>query len=221
MKLYSKKLLWIWLLYLSAGYLNALTLTLFSETVVGQTGRLTNMIYYFFQEKWTVALSLLLFSAAFLMGSVIGGLIFPKNTFNPRSKRFGWALIVMGIGLIIMDSLPGFPLIIMYYVCTMLGIQNSLFLSYRGIPVFSVVVTSVFSSLGSAVGNRLRGEKQATNRIIYFSSALLAYVIGAGLCFLVYFKIPYQLLEVVVALYLVSGFYFLKYRNEFFVKKTF
>ena len=51
----SKELIWVWLLYLSAGYLNALTLLLFSETAVGQTGRMTSMVFHFFQNKEKMA----------------------------------------------------------------------------------------------------------------------------------------------------------------------
>ena len=80
MRKYPKKLVWVWMLYLSAGYSNALTLTLFSETAVGQTGRLTNMIYYYFQEEWSIAFPLLLLSTAFLVGAIIGGFIFPKKS---------------------------------------------------------------------------------------------------------------------------------------------
>ena len=54
-----------------------------------------------------------------------------KKAFNPRSRRFGWILIGMAFGLFILDVIPGLSSTIMYYVCIMLGIQNSLVVRYR------------------------------------------------------------------------------------------
>ena len=78
----------------------------------------------------------------------------------------------------------------------------------------------VFSNLGAAIGNRLRGDKQSTPRIFYFASDIIAHVIGVSLCFLIYFQNPFRLLDGAVMIYLVSGFYFLRYRNAFHIEDT-
>lgn len=220
-KTFSKELSWIWLLYLSAGYLNALTLLLFSETAVGQTGRTTNMLYYFFQADYSLGLRLLILSLCFLGGSVIYGLVFPRKEFNPQGKRIGWFLIVMGIGLIGLDFIPGLSPLVLYYVCIILGFQNSLNISYRGSSVSSAVITSVISNFGSAMGNYLRGEKEGSlQRAFYFSSDILAHIIGSSLCFIVYFTNEFWLLEVATLIYIVIGIHFLIFRKDFVVNGT-
>jgi uncharacterized membrane protein YoaK (UPF0700 family) len=220
-KRYPKELIWVWLLYLSAGYLNALTLILFSETAVGQTGRTTNMIYYFFQASYSLGLRLLILSLCFLAGSVIYGILFSRIDFNPQSRRIGWFSIFTGAIFVGLDLIPGLSPLVLYYVCIMLGFQNSLNISYRGSTVSSTVITSVISNFGSAMGNYLRGEKEGSlPRVFYFSSNILAHILGSSLCFMVYFTNEFWLLEVAMLIYLIIGIHFLIFRKDFTVEGT-
>jgi len=214
---YPTELVWIWLLYLGSGYLNALTLILFSETAVGQTGRMTNMVYNFFQSEYTLALQLLLLSIAFLCGAVISGTIYSREEFDPRSRRIGWISILSGIGLVIVDTIPGMSVFIMLYICLILGIQNSLYVSYKGASVSSTALTSVFSNLGRSIGNIIRGEKDSFQRVVYFSGDIIFHVIGAAFSFFIYWNNEFWLLEVGMLLYLIIGIYFLIFRNSFIV----
>lgn len=213
----SKDVIWIWFLYLGAGYLNALTLILFSETAVGQTGRMTNMVNYFFQSNYSMALQLLLLSFAFLAGSIISGLIFSRNDFDPTNKYIGWISIVSGLGLVIVDFIPGLSNMIIYYISLLLGIQNSLYISYRDSSVSSTALTSVFSNFGSAIGSAIRGEEESRQRALFFSVDILSHIVGAALCLTVSFYSETLLLEVGTVIYLIIGFYFLAFRNDFTV----
>lgn len=211
----SKEIIWIWFLYLGAGYLNALTLLLFSETAVGQTGRMTNMVNYFFQSDFTMAFQLLLLSLSFLAGSIISGLIFSRNDFNPTNKYIGWIAIVSGLGLVIVDFLPDASNMIIYYISLMLGIQNSLYVSYRDSSVSSTALTSVFSNFGSAIGSVIRGEEESRQRVLFFSVDILSHIVGAALCLSVSLYSDYLLLEVGTLIYLIIGLYFFVFRDDF------
>lgn len=211
----SKEIIWIWFLYLGAGYLNALTLLLFSETAVGQTGRMTNMVNYFFQSDFTMAFQLLLLSLSFLAGSIISGLIFSRNDFNPTNKYIGWISIVSGLGLVIVDFLPDVSNMIIYYISLLLGIQNGLYVSYRNSSVSSTALTSVFSNFGAAIGSAIRGEEESRQRALYFSVDILSHIIGAALCLGVSLYSDYLLLEVGTLIYLIIGLYFFVFRDDF------
>lgn len=78
-------------------------------------------------------------------------------------------------------------------------------------------LTFVFSNFGAAMGSVVRGEKESVQRIFYFSSDILAYIMGAILCFTVHLYSELILLEVGTLLYLVVGIYFLIFRKDFSV----
>lgn len=213
------EVIWVWLLFLSSGYLNALTLLLFSETAVGQTGRMTNMVYSFTQSDYSEAIQLLLLSIAFLTGAVISGTVFSRRNFDPRSKKLGGSLILIGIGLVVIDSVPGFSSLVMYYVCLVLGIQNSFYISYRGSSVSSTALTSVFSNFGAAMGAVIRGEKNSFPRVLYFSADILSHIAGAAICFVVSAWNQSYLMIAGMGLYLVAGVFFFIFRDNFTVEE--
>ncbi len=211
----SKELIWVWLLYLSAGYLNALTLLLFSETAVGQTGRMTSMVFHFFQNNEKMAYQLLFLSIAFLAGAVLSGLFFSRRKFDPQNKKVGWVPILLGTGLILVDFIPDLSPFVLYYVCLLLGVQNSLYVSYRNSSVSSTALTSAISNFGAAIGNLVRGEKESVQRIIYFSGDVLAHILGASLCFALALYNNRLLLEMGALLYIIIGGYFWFFRKDF------
>lgn len=212
----SKKLLfWVRGLYLTAGYLNALTLLLFNETAVGQTGRTTNIIYFSFLQEWDIVIPLLLLSGSFLIGAILGGFIFPDDAFNQHSKTFGWVLIAMGIGITIFGEIPILNPYLMYFVCIILGIQNSLAVTYRGFSISSVVITSVFSNFGVAAAQYVKGNKEKKSDAFYHGGNILFHVIGAILSIFFYLQNYDWMILFITVIYLIMGMYYFQFNQEF------
>lgn len=211
----NKLLVWVRLLYLTAGYLNALTLLLFGETAVGQTGRMTNLVYHAFQSNEEMVLSLFYLSGSFLLGAIAGGFIFPKDAFNIHHPIFGWASFFVGMGLIIFGVIPILNPYFIYFVCFVLGIQNSLGVKYKIFAVSSVVITSVFSNFGVSIAHYLRGDKSALGRSLYHGGNILCHVVGASFCCLFFLEIYELMIPFIVLTYAFMGFYYLKFKSEF------
>lgn len=217
MKEHSSRKLLIWVrgLYLTAGYLNALTLLLFNETAVGQTGRMTNIVYYTFLSEWDMVIPLLLLSGSFLGGAILGGFIFPDNAFNQHSRIFGWTLILMGIGLTIFGEIPVLNPYLIYFVCVILGIQNSLAVTYKGFSISSVVLTSVFSNFGVSVAKFIQGNKKAAQDAYYHGGNIINHIIGAILSILFFLQDYDWMILFISVIYIIMGVYYFKFNEEF------
>lgn len=211
----NKLLIWVRSLYFTAGYLNALTLLLFGETAVGQTGRMTNLVYHAFQSNEEMVLSLFYLSGSFLLGAIAGGFIFPKDAFKAHVSIFGWVAMVAGVFLFLFGRLPILNPYLIYFVCFVLGMQNSLGVKYKVFSVSSVVITSVFSNFGVSLAHYLKGDRSALHSSLYHFGNILFHVIGASLCCLLFLYYYEWMLPFIVLTYLGMGLYYLKFRFEF------
>ncbi|MBZ6527630.1 DUF1275 domain-containing protein [Aerococcaceae bacterium DSM 111021] len=126
----------IWVLWLRfiAGYINVMTILLFAQMLAGHTGSLTTAAMLFADGDIDAMFQVLWMTASFFIGTIVSGYFYPTDRFQPR-LQYGNFLIVMGIILLLFDWFGYSSLIFLTYISLSLGIQNGMFVFYKGLVV--------------------------------------------------------------------------------------
>lgn len=134
--------IWVLLLRFVAGYINVMTILLFAQMLAGHTGSLTTAAMLFADGDIDAMFRVLGMTLSFFVGTIVSGYFYPKDKFHPR-LQYGTFLIIMGIILFLFDRLGSNSMLFLTYISFSLGLQNGMFVFYRGL----VVRTTIFLNL--------------------------------------------------------------------------
>ncbi|MBD3949505.1 DUF1275 domain-containing protein [Tuanshanicoccus lijuaniae] len=170
--------LWILLLTMSAGFLNAAVFLVHGVVVTHHTGTSTQMGIHF--AKWTSDSLILMIGLllAYIFGAMLSGYLFHSEKFGPK-KRYGLILIYLSIGLFLVNWLNVPQHIFLWYTSFMMGTQNGMFVFYRGMVIRTTHMTGSLTDIGLSLGRWIRGkDKKHFFKFTFLFVNWAAFVVG-------------------------------------------
>ena len=217
MKLDRALMIWILSLTFASGFLNAVSFLLFKHYVTHHTGTLTQLGIHLSQINLQAILDLVLVIGVFVIGAICSGLLFPSEVFHPK-KRYGGILIYSSLVLLLMLLLQIKNNHLYFYLSFMAGIQNGMFVFYRGMIVRSTHMTGTLTDFGLSLGRYLK-TKSATYRFrVFFQlSNLTIFLLGSLTAMMIYLWVGVEVLYFVVLFNCLIG---CMYYYIYFLMKT-
>lgn len=205
--------IWVLLLRFIAGYINVMTLLLFAQMLAGHTGSLTTAAMLFSDGNIDAMLRVLGLTFSFFFGTIVSGYFYPTNKFHPR-MQYGVFLIIMGIILFLFDVLGYNSLFFLTYISFTLGIQNGMFVFYRGIVVRTTILTGTITDIGVELGRRFKGVTAERWKLRFHLVNVLFFMVGASVAMAISLYTDWSLLVVAGIIDILIGLYFFALRDD-------
>lgn len=131
---------------------------------------------------------LALLLTAFLLGAILSGALIDGGALR-LGKRYGLALMIeaallaLAAPLLALGSEVG-----LYLAAAACGLQNAMASSYSGAVVRTTHVSGMFTDLGIALGQRLRGEPLDRRRVALCLVIILGFLAGGACGALLYMR---------------------------------
>lgn len=205
----------IWVLWLRfiAGYINVMTILLFAQMLAGHTGSLTTAAMLFADGDIDAMFQVLWMTASFFIGTIVSGYFYPTDRFQPR-LQYGNFLIVMGIILLLFDWFGYSSLIFLTYISLSLGIQNGMFVFYKGLVVRTTILTGTITDIGVEIGRKIRGMSTDQWKMRFHIINVMCFMLGASSAMAVYLYTDWSLLVVAAAIDIAIGIYFFTLKDD-------
>lgn len=174
-----EKLIRIWIYSVSflSAFVNMTGVLAFGYSLSHYSGNYTTIFEDITHHAFQTALILIVLSISFVLGSVIASFVNADKDFRLESK-YGEIQFVIGICLIIIYLFFYNEDHIIYFLSCVLGTQNGLIRSYRGMGFKTTHVTGTLTDLGTYIGYAIRGERNVVWKISFEIALLTAF--GAG-----------------------------------------
>lgn len=211
---------WIFLLTATAGFMNVVTIILFSATSSHHTGNLSNSMIHLVKGDFEDFIRLIIVILAFFLGTMLSGFLFPEQAFKLK-RRYGYIQLLSGLAIVAGSIMLKNPWWYLLETTLILGLQNGMFVYYKGMIVRTTHMSGNLTDAGLALGRSLAGRKselwKARFQLLNLSFFLLGGIVGAGL--LLYTSVDIWL--VASSLYLFLGLlYFSLYHHVNYIKST-
>lgn len=202
-----KYTVWIFLLSTIAGFMNASTALLFAFKTSHYTGNLTQTGLSLAEGDFSVVLSYLMIIVTFFSGAAVSGALFPYQKFTPR-RRYGWIPLLASAGLLILAIFNFSDQFILIYIAFILGVQNGMFVYFKGIVVRTTHMSGNLTDAGLAVGRFLAGQHQELWKARFQITNMMSFVTGVFLGGWFKLYTEFNLLYIGSFLYLCLGIYY-------------
>lgn len=211
---------WIFLLTATAGFMNVVTIIIFSATSSHHTGSLSNSMIYLVKGDFENFIRLIIVILAFFLGTMLSGFLFPEQAFKLK-RRYGYIQLLSGLAILAGSMMFNNSWWYLLETTLILGLQNGMFVYYKGMIVRTTHMSGNLTDAGLALGRSLAGRKselwKARFQLLNICFFLLGSIAGAGL--LLYTSVNIWL--VASSLYLFLGLlYFSLYHHVNYIKST-
>ena len=207
-------LIWICVLSFIGGYVDVYGMLTVAFPLTHFTGSVAKLALEGFEiriDKEVFQLAVALFF--FILGNIIAGLLIGERHFSFR-KRYGIVYITIGILVFIMFQLFHGDKSFAYLLSIGIGVQNGLFITYKGILVRTSHLTGAISDLGVYIGYLLRGKHFDTWKIFYYTLSLFSFFFGGVTSKLMYDIYGKQSVYAVSVGYILIGVFYLFLRKK-------
>ena len=202
-------LLWMCILTMLAGAINAISIFGYDATTVSHlTGLVSkvaiNITKGNFSGVWEVLRVILLF----FLGAIISGIITGERAFHLH-KRYGVIILIIGV-LIIIPYFLSIKYSVLLFAFTM-GLQNGMVVSFKGVVVRMTHMSGNITDLGVYIGYKIRGNKNenCVTGIIPFV-AIISFTTGGIIGVLLFGLIHNAIFFITAGIYIILGiFYFI------------
>lgn len=212
----SKKIelsIWVLLLRFVAGYINVMTILLFAQMLAGHTGSLTTAAMLFADGDIDAMFRVLGMTVSFFVGTIVSGYFYPTDKFHPR-LQYGSFLIVMGIILFLFDIFGSNTMLFLTYISFSLGLQNGMFVFYKGLVVRTTILTGTITDIGVEIGRKIKGMSTDQWKMRFHIINVICFMLGASSGMAVYLYTDWSLLLVAGIIDIVIGLYFFTLRDD-------
>ncbi len=203
--------IWIGLLSALSGFVNITTLLLYETPTTHMTGNVSGVLIHSMAGEREKAVTLFLIVMSFLLGGVCCGVIFSEKVFR-FANRYGILLIVLGLLLGISYWLNLESLWI-YQLAFTVGVQNGMFIYYRGMIVRTSHFTGYLTDTGFAIGRWLRGHRKDKIKIVFYSLSMLFFLGGGTIAYEMASLSKELLLFCISISYVLAGGYYFIFRH--------
>ena len=202
----DKKILLVWMILLTmlAGGLNAISIIGYNATTISHvTGLISRASILLTVPSLELFWGTMRIIIAFFMGAVLTGFITGERAFILK-KRYGFIIIAIGALIIVPYFLPVEYSILLF--AFLMGMQNGMIVSFRGIVVRMTHMSGNLTDLAVYIGYKIKGnknEKLITGLIPLI--ALLSFFTGGVLGVYLYQKINNTIFFIMSGIYVGVG----------------
>ena len=207
-------LIWISMLSFIGGYVDVyglITVTFPLTHFTGSVAKIAMEGPYMTWDKEVLQLAVALFF--FILGNILAGLFIGERNFSFR-KRYGMIFVSLGTLIAILFQMARGDKSFAYLLSIAIGMQNGLFITYKGILVRTSHLTGAISDLGVYIGYILRGKKVDAWKIFYYTVSLLSFFGGGVVSKIMYDLYGRQSVYAVSLGYWLIGFSYLALRRK-------
>lgn len=209
---------WIFLLTTIAGFMNVTVIILFSTTSSHHTGNLSHSMMSLLEGNYLEALHLLLILLSFFFGSMLSGFLFPEQTFK-LTRRYGYIQLISAGLIAVGSSFLINPLWYSLGAALILGLQNGMFVFYKGMIVRTTHMSGNLTDAGLAIGRCLAGRPSQLWKARFQLMNIFFYVFGSFIGADLLLRTQVNIWLVASGLYLISGIlYFLLFHHVNYIR---
>jgi len=147
------------------------------------------------------------------MGCIASGYVLGEKEFNP-GKRYGIMLFFIGIVLFLNFYFIEAERIFLQILSFLCGMQNGLFITYKGMTVRMTHITGGLTDMGVYIGNYLRKKHNDVWKIKFYLLLILGFFIGGIIGSLSYVNFGRNSFLLASGGYLSSGLLYFLWRSR-------
>lgn len=196
-----------------SGFMNALGILIFSIPVSHFTGNVTKSSIAFMHGDYYTFLNIFLGIVFFLLGNIISGYILGEKEFSPN-KRYGIMLIFIGIILLFDYNFIEVDSVFVKILSFLCGLQNGLFITYKGMTVRMTHITGGLTDMGVLIGNYLNKRHNEVWKIKFYLLLIIGFFIGGTIGAISFYKFGREAFIIVSIGYLSSGYLYFIWRSR-------
>lgn len=204
--------IWVLLLRFIAGYVNVMTILLFAEMLAGHTGSITTAAMLLVEGDIDALVRVISLTLSFFLGTIFSGYFYPTDKFRPR-LQYGSFLIAMGIILFIFDIFGSTSMLFLLYISFSLGLQNGMFVYYRGLVVRTTILTGTITDIGVEIGRAIKGMSTDRWKVKFHIANVTCFMLGAIVSMMIYLYTDWSLLLFGGIIDIIIGIYFFTLRE--------
>lgn len=199
-------LFWIGTLSFISGYANVYGIILIGLTLTHFTGDVSKAAIHLVAHNPLDEhiLKIIIGLFLFLLGNIFSGFFIGERAFNMK-KRYGFIFFGIGFAIFFTYILFGNNKNFAYILCFTTGIQNGLFMTYKGILIRTSHITGSISDLGVYIGYKIKGIKVDNIKIYYYLTTIIAFFVGGVFAGYLYDKFHNDAIILVPILYFLVG----------------
>ncbi|WP_291259223.1 YoaK family protein [Fusobacterium sp.] len=169
---------WIYMLCFLGGFINTISIAKYSYTVSHFTGHVSKAAINIGDGNFLEVFKIMSIIIAFILGSTISGSLVDGREFNLK-RRYGYSIFTLGCGLLLLYATAKDSWIFFYYLPFMIGVQNGLFISYKGVVVRTSHISGSLTDTGVYIGHCLKGKKQDKWKVYFCIFTVLIFLLGS------------------------------------------
>lgn len=196
-----------------SGFMNALGILIFSTPVSHFTGNMTYSSIAFIHGDSYTFIKIFLGILSFLLGNIISGYILGEKEFCPN-KRYGGMLIFIGVLLLFDYFFVESDYIFVKILSFLCGLQNGLFITYKGMTVRMTHITGGLTDMGVLIGNFFKKKHNEVWKIKFYLLLITGFFIGGSIGTASYYKLGKVAFLIISLGYLYSGWLYFIWRNR-------
>ncbi|MDY2986484.1 MAG: YoaK family protein [Peptoniphilus sp.] len=209
---------WIYWMTMLTGAINVYAIKELGTPITHHTGNSSEIAISLY-ENLDIPYRLFILLGSFFIGSALSGILYYDKVRIPK-KRYGISLIVGGSALIFTDFL-NFESSMLFLISLLIGMQNGMFIKYKGTLIRTSHVTGYLTDAGFALGSYIRGRETEFWKVKFYILSIVFFIVGGfvGYIILENFNKP---LGAIGVLYLLCGgyyFYLREYNQVHLIRK--
>lgn len=203
-----KTLFWIGSLCFLGAFINTMGFIKYTLPMSHVTGNFVKSITSAVAGKYSIFLFVVGIPLLFVTGTIISGILFKDRT-SDFGKKYGKHLIFLGFFLIFSVTFFSSNEYFAYFLSLITGMQNGMYLNYKGSTCRTTHITGTITDFGMLVGNHLGGNRENSYKIHYYFINIICAFTGMTAGGIAYGLFKEQGLYIPSAGYLIIGTFFL------------
>lgn len=212
--LHNLLLNWIYMLCFLGGLINTVSIVKYSYTVSHFTGHISKAAINLGQGNILEVFKIFTIVVAFIFGSTISGYLVDGREFNLK-RRYGYSMFILGSGLLFFYVIAKDTWIFFYYLPFMIGVQNGLFISYKGVVVRTSHISGSLTDTGVFIGHCLKGKKQDKWKVYFCIFTVLIFLLGSFFGIEFYYILNDRVFILAGVLYIGVAFIYFYLRHRY------
>lgn len=177
---------WIYMLCFFGGFINTVSIVKYSYTVSHFTGHISKIAINIGEGHFIEVFKIFSIILSFVLGSTVSGFLVDGREFNLK-RRYGFSMLILGFGLLVLYAVAKNSWLFFYYLPFMIGVQNGLFISYKGVVVRTSHISGNITDAGVYFGHCLKGKKEDKWKVYFCLTSVITFLLGSFLGIELYF----------------------------------
>ncbi|WP_297487951.1 YoaK family protein [uncultured Cetobacterium sp.] len=211
---------WISLLAFLGGGMNAFALLDYSLTVSHITGSITKISTDLIDGNTPHLIVMLGLVFSFFTGAICSGILIGGTREFELKKRYGDTFIIIGICLKILETYIYGEIYFIYSIAFLLGLQNGLFIRYRGMVIRTTHMTGTVTDLGVVIGHYIKGQKEIVWKMKYYTINILSFILGGFVIGFGFKILKRDIFDYLSIAYILSGAYYFFLRFKYYKSRN-